>query len=1312
LFGDVWLVDRSSIDRESLVMFRKYKIWGPMVSCVFSGVVACSSEPLDLVEEGGDEPDGRVAERAGTKALPVASQDLASQASNAAVYPKQASVPKAVPGQLVVKFKSTGPTRLIQNPELLLGKGLSLSSASADRSPSLDVLVQRHRVKAMRPLLRGQSLQAGATRLRARLSASAARRGTSLGTLPDLTNVFRVDVPTALDLEVVAAEFRRDPHVDYAHPNYEVAATYTPNDPYLYSNGSWGQSGSDLWGLKKLGAETAWNSARGAGIVVAVIDTGLDFTHPDIQGNVWSNPGEIPDNALDDDGNGYVDDVTGWDMAYDDNDATDGAGHGTHVAGTIAAQDDNGAGVVGVAPDARIMAIKGLNDGGNGSFFDLAQSLLYAAANGADVINNSWGCTNGCPPTPVIEDAVAAAYQAGVVVVFAAGNDKMDVKHYSPHARPEVLVVSATTPEDTKASFSNFGFVDVAAPGAGSASSPVPEPERGILSLKAAACTPPTCSPALIVGGGYLRQAGTSMAAPHVAGLAAVLLSQHPTYTPEQVRQALRRSATDIGGLSFDTEFGYGRVDAARAVTEAVPLGARLFAPSLIDASVSFALTGVAAGPSFESYRVEYGFGSAPSSWTAIAQSSSPVSNGTLATWDVGAVSDGEYTLRLTARTTDNRDYEDRRLVVLDRVAITSPSALSDFGNTPIQITGTAAPAGLDHFAIRILRLADGTPVPNADVVLTGGGAAPVVNGVLGTWNPSNLAADHYRIVLDVSLTNGSSFTHGVPVKVDPLIHEGWPITLDPGDAFGIPLNEHAVLADLDNDGRHENVIAYGRDVNAYRHDGTQLPGWPRAVNADGDDSSFLLESPAVGNIDGDSGMEVVVPTTSGKIFAYDSDGTIQPGWPVQRVAGSSHDASLVDVDRDGVTDVILSEFQTGNIEVLRGDGTTLPGFPVTASMGISGGVTAADLDQDTDIELVGLVAAFFAPCQLVAYDHLGQSLPGFPVTVGSAANQGAYAVLGDIDDDGDREIVVACASSSNPMNAVIAAYHHTGVPVAGWPKAFRSLQMSPPVLADIDGDGSLEIAAGAGGLEGRGTLQVWNGAGTLMPGWPVLTPPTVSTILGFNAPIVFDADSDHRGEVFAGRIHDNWLVEQQVPFGPALQAMEHDGSTISGLSRPLWGNFNLGAADQSPAVADVDGDGLLELAFFEDQRLNAGRVVAHLWDLNVPASARAPWPMFRANAQHTAVAEPIVPIETLTMADRDVPTTVNGLARFRVTTGASGVIQVAHPWQAAVTYALGSDAPAPLPNQWGGPVQASPNTTYLLRVTTPSPMAVRVSWW
>ena len=141
--------------------------------------------------------------------------------------------------------------------------------------------------------------------------------------------------------------------------------------------------------------------------------------------------------------------------------------------------------------------LNGLNDNGNGTSFDLAEALLYAGANGARVVNNSWGCSNGCPSNPVVEDAVATLHASGVVVLFAAGNDTKDVKIYSPQNRPEPIVVSAATPLDTLASFSNFGLLDVTAPGSGTPGQDgVVGPERGILSLKSAVCIT-VCPPEL-----------------------------------------------------------------------------------------------------------------------------------------------------------------------------------------------------------------------------------------------------------------------------------------------------------------------------------------------------------------------------------------------------------------------------------------------------------------------------------------------------------------------------------------------------------------------------------------------------------------------------------------------------------------------------------------------------------------------------------------------------------------------------------------------------------------------------------------------
>ncbi|MCB0337228.1 MAG: S8 family serine peptidase, partial [Bdellovibrionales bacterium] len=188
------------------------------------------------------------------------------------------------------------------------------------------------------------------------------------------------------------SQLNRHPDIEWAEPNYILKIFLTPSDPLFHSSGAWGQSYDDLWGLKKIRAPEAWKYSEGNGITVAVIDTGVDHTHPDLAQNIWHNPGEIPNNNIDDDNNGYIDDVIGWDFTAcgkhngvscsdkkaPDNDPRDGHGHGTHVSGTIAAIKDNGIGVAGVAPKAKIMAIKALSDDGTGSITEIMEAIRYA----------------------------------------------------------------------------------------------------------------------------------------------------------------------------------------------------------------------------------------------------------------------------------------------------------------------------------------------------------------------------------------------------------------------------------------------------------------------------------------------------------------------------------------------------------------------------------------------------------------------------------------------------------------------------------------------------------------------------------------------------------------------------------------------------------------------------------------------------------------------------------------------------------------------------------------------------------------------
>jgi len=458
-----------------------------------------------------------------------------------------------LPGRLVVKYRAAVDACV----HCLLARGIPLARLTGRRS--LDDLHHQMGVRGARPLffqhhtVHGGRTAAWASRSAgrgARLGARSSRAGTAAA--PDLSRVYVLDLPLDADVAAAAARYAADPDVEYAEPEREAHTTLVPNDPFFATSGSWGQPYRDLWGLGITGAATAWDTAIGAGAVVAVVDTGIDETHPDLAGNLWTNPGEIPGNGLDDDGNGYADDIHGWDFVDHDASPHDLNGHGTHCAGTVAATGNNGLGVVGMAWGARVMGVRGLAATGAGGDAGLAEGLVYAAENGADVISNSWG---GYGISQVLVDAVETARSLGSVVVAAAGNGASPVDDFSPAGIPGVIAVGATDASDEIASFSNFGeALSVSAPGV------------DVLSLRAGVVDPRGAG---VVGTNYLRLSGTSMATPHVSGLAAVLLSSQPGLTIDEVRWHLELNGDQHGypgyeGQPWNPYFGWGRINAAR----------------------------------------------------------------------------------------------------------------------------------------------------------------------------------------------------------------------------------------------------------------------------------------------------------------------------------------------------------------------------------------------------------------------------------------------------------------------------------------------------------------------------------------------------------------------------------------------------------------------------------------------------------------------------------------------------------------------------------------------------------------------------
>lgn len=345
-----------------------------------------------------------------------------------------------------------------------------------------------------------------------------------------------------------AARLRRDPRVASVEADVPVrTAAAVPNDPnfgLLYGLRNTGQSIRGVAGVagQDVGALRAWDVTRGAGATVAVLDTGTDTAGPDLAPNLWTNPGELPANGLDDDANGFVDDLNGWNLVASTGVLTDDNGHGTHVAGTIAAAADNGVGIAGVAPQSRLLTVKVLAADGSGWTSDVADGFRYAAEHGARVVNASLAGTNF---SAYLRDAIAA--HPGVLLVAAAGNEAVDVdttpQYPCSYELANIVCVAAHDNTGALASFSNFGdvSVDLAAPGHDIAS--------------------------WLPGGTLGWMSGTSMAAPHVSGAATLAAAAFPTLGANAVRDALVRSARDGVALT-GTTVASGALDAAALLAD------------------------------------------------------------------------------------------------------------------------------------------------------------------------------------------------------------------------------------------------------------------------------------------------------------------------------------------------------------------------------------------------------------------------------------------------------------------------------------------------------------------------------------------------------------------------------------------------------------------------------------------------------------------------------------------------------------------------------------------------------------------------
>ncbi|UCX06014.1 S8 family serine peptidase [Shewanella glacialimarina] len=482
----------------------------------------------------------------------------------------------------------------------------------------------------------------------------------------------RLSLRNGANVEQAIKMISKHPAVKYAEPNYIVRAIGVPDDPSFV----------DLWGLHNTGqsgglagadidAVLAWNTSTGdRNVVVGVIDTGVDYNHPDLQANMWVNPGEIAGNGIDDDGNGVIDDIHGYNANANTGDPMDGNGHGTHVSGTIGAKGNNGVGVVGVNWDVSIIGCQFLDASGSGTTAAAIACIDYMTNlklnHGVDVkaTNNSWG---GGGFSQALKDSIDSAGDAGILFLAAAGNDAYDndvtPSYPASYDSDAIMAIASTDRNDNMSGFSQWGLtsVDMGAPGS------------AILST--------------VPGGSYDTYSGTSMATPHVTGAAALVWSLNPDLSAEEMKELLMASGDSNASLTGLTVAGT-RLNVASALDQANPAPGYRF-------TASPALQEVEAG-SAVSYDFSLGSVAGWNGNVALTVDVSPSLNGvSLSSASVGAGDDftvdvvteanaawGDYVITVTG--------DDGATVKTKSVALAVyPQGLSDFpysNNSPVDI--------------------------------------------------------------------------------------------------------------------------------------------------------------------------------------------------------------------------------------------------------------------------------------------------------------------------------------------------------------------------------------------------------------------------------------------------------------------------------------------------------------------------------------------------------------------------------------------------------------------------------------------------
>jgi subtilisin family serine protease len=834
---------------------------------------------------------------------------------------------------------------------------------------------------------------------------------------PVFSKYFVVEYADSIKCAQARLRWQENPEVEQTEQNYTRKLNFIPSDPDY----------NKQWYHKKIQSESAWDITKGdASIKIGVIDTGIDYSHPDLKQSIWVNPSEdINGNGIfdpkpvaqggdldgiDQDNNGYIDDVIGYDFThqprlpfggdylFEDPIPFDENGHGTLVTGIISAQHNN-IGIAGVAPNCKIVVLRAFSASGIGEDDDIARAIIYAADNNIPILNFSFG---DIYPSVLMHDVIQYAYQKNITMVASAGNGIGDDPHY-PSNFPEVIAVSASdfspaTNTEFLWQFSGYGInVDLCAPGSG--------------IYTTAWYDSSATNPAY-----YGTFSGTSTAAPMVTGAAALLKSKNNTLLPSQIRTILCSSADDIGNPGWDNYTGAGRLNIHKALLLTGTPMVQILSPANDTGSDknSVAITGNVLHPNLLKYHLYYAVGiENPVIWQNIVLNQNTQKyQDTVAVWNITSLQDTSYTLRLVVELTNGSTIEDRVHFVKDKtppvIQIKNITPIWDNDEQKIFVEVRANDVALHQLYYKPLStstwqtLTFDKHTKNAHFLI-----------------PNNFLISNATYTAYVKSTNRAGLSSQTPafnfVSTQKFISKDQyaPISNSPVLPMGRYLSKPT---DLNNNGKKEVVLTLMdnssnfRGIYAYEYNVIQQ--FSAIDSLKNGSSGWIIKD--VADIDNDAKFEMLYSIQDSFFVTTQATGQILPKQiTYSNLKNGYYAANFVDVNQDNLKDVIVKDFKDYFVFQNTGSGFsktfTLPDASSNYQGSVAPRILHGDFDNDGNLDLIyGTLGG-----NILIYEYNGS---GFNLIYKNETNlwgAGEFLVQGDFDNDGKQDFCVITRTST-----------------------------------------------------------------------------------------------------------------------------------------------------------------------------------------------------------------------------------------------------------------------------------------------------------